>query len=179
MNAVIGQVLLWAGFLSGALATVYRVKNSENEWWTIHWPWFIGSVVCGVIGIVMYRASRQSVDREDEKVQADFGTLKPALAELLTGISSLRKELDELAPSEIIARIDSEFAEPFRVFADARESMIAEKGLAEFANVMTQFAAAERAVNRAWSAGADGYVDEVASCLERAEVLINNAHEML
>ena len=54
------------------------------------------------------------------------------------------------------------------LFADARESMIPAFGLASYAEVMTRFAGGERLVNRAWSASADGYLDEVVACLRDA-----------
>jgi hypothetical protein len=44
---------------------------------------------------------------------------------------------------------------------------------------MTEFAAGERAVNRSWSAAADGYVDEVAVCLEKAELFFRNVETAL
>jgi hypothetical protein len=179
MSGLIGQVLLWAGFLSGALATVFQVKNSTDEWSTINWPWFIGSIVVGAVGIALYRSSKSEQSGSDEKVQADFESLQPALIRLSASVDRLRKDLDGLAPTEITKRIDDEFADDFRIFVESRESMVAKLGMAEYANVMTQFAAAERAVNRAWSAGADGYVDEVDRCLDRASVLMGNATELL
>ena len=44
---------------------------------------------------------------------------------------------------------------------------------------MTEFAAAERYVNRSWSAAADGYVDEVAASLDKADQHLKNAQELL
>ena len=179
VSSLVGQVLLWAGFLSGALASVFEVKNKSDEWATINWSWFIASIIIGAIGIAVYRASRRSTAAKEEKLQSDFDCLRPALEQITVGIASLRKNLDELAPTQITKTIDDELVDEFRKFADARESIIEKQGMAEYANITTQFAAGERAVNRAWSAGADGYVDEVASCLDRASVLIDNALKML
>ena len=178
-QTIIGQVLLWAGFLSGALATVFQVKSIPNEWATINWFWFIASVVVGVVGIAIFRAAKKSSSNQVQKTQAEYGTLRPTIERISNSVANLRNELPNLAPSQITAQIDSTCAEDFNAFVEARESIIGEKGLPEYANIMTQFAADERAVNRAWSAGADGYVDEVETCLERATVLLNNAKEML
>ena len=41
-------------------------------------------------------------------------------------------------------------------------------GMQNFADVMSNFAAGERYINRVWSASTVGYVDEVRSYLERA-----------
>ena len=41
-------------------------------------------------------------------------------------------------------------------------------GIQNYADVMSNFAAGERYINRVWSASTDGYVDEVREYLERA-----------
>ncbi|MFK7769282.1 MAG: hypothetical protein AB8B55_18820 [Mariniblastus sp.] len=176
---IVGQVLLWAGFLSGSLASVFQIKSVPNEWSTINWPWFIASIVIGAIGIAIFRAGRKSSADQGEKIQAEYKTLKPTIERLAKSVANLKHDLPNLAPTQITAQIDSTCAEDFNAFVEARESIIGEKGLPEYANVMTEFAAAERAVNRAWSAGADGYVDEVESCLTRAGNLLENAKAML
>jgi len=176
---IIGQILLWAGFLSGAFATVYQIKAEPNEWNTINWPWFIASIVVGVVGIAIFRTGKKASTTQFEKTQADYATLGPTIGRLSQSVANIRKDLPKLAPSEITKRIDDTCAEDFNTFVEARESIIGEKGMPEYANVMTQFAAAERAVNRAWSAGADGYLDEVESCLDRAGVLLENARNLL
>ena len=66
-----------------------------------------------------------------------------------------------------------------RDFADGRDSITVEYGLSVFAEVMTQFAAGERAINRAWCAAADRYVDEAAACVERAVVFFHEAKREL
>ena len=40
--------------------------------------------------------------------------------------------------------------------------------LKTYADVMTEFASAERSINRAWSAAADGYIDEINLCIDRS-----------
>ena len=155
-SALLGQILLWGGFLSGSLATVFRFKNESNEWATINWPWFIASVVVGAIGIAIYRRAKFAASGESDRVQSEFDCLQPALENLIKEVAQLKSDLAELAPSEIAKRIDERIADDLRTFAEARESIIPKRGLAEYANIMTQFAAGERAVNRAWSAGADG-----------------------
>ena len=44
---------------------------------------------------------------------------------------------------------------------------------------MTQFASAERFVNRAWSAAADGYTTEAADSLQRAQDHLNQASQLM
>ena len=85
-----------------------------------------------------------------------------------------RKTLDVY---EIKDRIDEQLAPELASFADAREAMIPSFGMQGYADVMTRFAGAERMINRAWSASADGYIDEVWKCLERASALLDEAGE--
>jgi hypothetical protein len=54
-------------------------------------------------------------------------------------------------------------------FVDARTAIGHVYGLQEYADVMSYFASAERALNRAWSASTDGYVNEVNSSLQKAK----------
>jgi hypothetical protein len=75
--------------------------------------------------------------------------------------------------------IDDRLALDLATFVNARETMIHIHGLQAYADVMTQFAAAERSINRAWSASADGYIDEVWICLDRAKTLMTNAQQTL
>jgi hypothetical protein len=67
-------------------------------------------------------------------------------------------------------RIDELFAEDLATFVEARESLSHIHGLQVYADVMSHFASAERYLNRAWSASADGYLDEVTAYLDRAQV---------
>lgn len=175
----IGQILLWGGFLSGALASVMQIKAEPNAWATINWPWFIASVGVGVAGIVIFRIGRRSSTSEIEKAHSDFATLGPALDRISSAVSKLQIDLPHLAPSEIPKQIDATCVDDLNLFAEGRESIITKKSMADYAAVMTEFAAAERTINRAWSAGADGYLDEVESCLQRASSLLENARALL
>ena len=64
--------------------------------------------------------------------------------------------------------IDDQLAVELAEFAELRGSLIAAFGLQEYAGIMSEFALAERTINRIWSASADGYIDEVHRCLDRA-----------
>jgi hypothetical protein len=66
-----------------------------------------------------------------------------------------------------------------RRFADARESLIHLFGLQAYANVMSDFAAGERYVNRIWSASADGYDGEARNYLGKAAAQFRAARQQL
>jgi hypothetical protein len=50
-------------------------------------------------------------------------------------------------------------------------------GMQNYADVMSNFAAGERYINRVWSASTDGYADEVNLYLDRALSQFREAHE--
>jgi hypothetical protein len=49
-------------------------------------------------------------------------------------------------------------------------------GMQNYADVMSNFAAGERYINRVWSASTDGYVDEVNMYIDRALEQFREAH---
>lgn len=205
---IFGQVLLWAGFLVGSLATVFNADSKgikylksltddgaekgryelpdlsgvvvpEDGWHLIPWTWYIPAAVVCIAGIVMIRLGSSAQSQKSEKSEASLAEIRERIANVIESVSRLSKETDTLAPSKIAKRIDDDIADDLRVFADGRDSITLEYGLNVFADVMTQFAAGERAINRAWSASADGYVDEAATCLHRGEQLMRAAQEIL
>lgn len=205
---ILGQVLLWAGFLVGSLATVYNADSKgvnhvkglteenaltgryelpdlsgvvvpEDGWHLIPWKWYIPAALVCVAGIVMIRMGSTAETQKSEKSEASLSEITARIGIVIENVSRLSKETDNLAPSKIAKRIDDDLADDLRVFAEGRDSITSEYGLNVFADVMTQFAAGERAINRAWSASADGYVDETATCLQRAEQLMRSAKSVL
>ena len=205
---ILGQALLWAGFLVGSLATVYSADSKgiehlkalttedaeagryelpdlsgvvvpEDGWHLIPWVWYIPAALVCIAGIVMIRMGSTAESHKSEKSEASLSEITTRIGNVIENVSRLSKETDTLAPSKIAKRIDDDLADDLRVFAEGRDSITSEYGLNVFADVMTQFAAGERAINRAWSASADGYVDEAATCLQRAEQLMRSAKDVL
>lgn len=207
---ILGQILLWLGFLSGALATVFHspgkglnyVKGLTQDqvdeagmrfelpdlsgleipadgWNLIQWPWYLISVAVAIAGVVLLYAGKSSEGKKSEKTKANLEEIKKSLDRLIVNVSSFKKSMQTMPPSQMTKHIDDVLADDFRIFADGRDSITAEHGLPVFAEVMSQFAAGERAVNRAWSAAADGYVDEAETCIERAEQMLRVAQTEL
>lgn len=163
-----GQALMWTGFVATAIVST-RQTNA------IDWTAYAAAFAVGAAGVVILRATaRRSAE---EQAAASVG-----LAALATSLSNIREWLgkqlgsrDSIGVYEIHLRIDEQLTHDLRAFADGREAIIDACGLEVYAAVMSEFATAERTINRAWSASADGYVDEVWRCLERAESLIAEA----
>ena len=133
----------------------------------------------GVAGVAMMRASARAAAEHSDRVDAEFTTLTDSLEKLAARLAELRRRQEQMTPEQIVQFIDDQCAEPFADFADSRNALIQRFGLPGFASVMTQFASAERFVNRAWSAAADGYVEEVKASLDRADGHLRLAHGLL
>ena len=201
----LGQLLLWSGFLVGSLATVLNseakgvkfvkgltpeyakdhrygfvdlssIPVPEDGWHLIPWAWYIPAALVCVVGIVLIRLGTSSEGKKSDKTEASLAEIKTSLGHAIAKVDELSGQVksDSLAPSKIAERID-DIAEDLRIFADGRDSITAEYGLNTFADVMTKFASGERTINRAWSASADGYLDEASQCIERAAMLFKDA----
>ncbi|MCA9718607.1 MAG: hypothetical protein H6713_22285 [Myxococcales bacterium] len=161
-------MLLWVGVL---LTSFVSVREAAS----IDWLLYGVTAAVGVAGVVLLRLTAGVGASEADKLRAGIDAMRAsltALRERLTGIEERRQTLDVY---EIKDRIDEQLAPELASFADAREAMIPSFGMQGYADVMTRFAGAERMINRAWSASADGYVDEVWICLERASGLLDEA----
>jgi hypothetical protein len=177
--SILGQILLWAGFLAGSLATVFRLEIADDKWSTIDWSWYGISVAVGVAGVIMIRASKLAARGTSQKSQADLEQIRTNLDHLIVSVETFHQNVGQMTPKQMLEFIDNNLADDLREFADGRESITIECGLAVFAEVMTHFAAGERAINRAWSAAADRYVDEAATCVERAMNFLHEAKREL
>ncbi len=176
---LLGQILLWTGFLGAAVASVWRLEIANDPWSTVPWGWYGGSMLVGVCGVIMLRASMNIAAGDSATVDANVSTLGSCMDQLLVHIGELRSTLADSAPLDVVHFIDEKCAGPFSDFADARYALVQLYGLQAFAEIMTQFASGERFVNRAWSAAADGYMEEAGASLERAEGHLQRASEQM
>ena len=174
----LGHILLWIGFLAAAFVSVSRLEDSSDKWSTIPWLWYGVAMVIGVTGIAFLRTARRQDHADDEKTEAQYSVVRNSLDKLSETVSRLCDQT-EYRPAAVVRSIDDDCAEPFSDFADSRQALVKRFGMKVYADVMTEFASAERYVNRSWSAAADGYVDEIASSLKRAKRHLQNAKDLI
>ena len=181
MNAtrVVGHVLLWLGFLAGAFVAVRSVEVEAAPWSTISWPAYGLAIFVATAGVVVLRATKTAVGVALAEEAKAIDQLEAILARLQSTVEQWSSQSDEINVYEFHGMIDETLAEDLGQFADLRETMIPEFGLDHYARIMTEFALAERTLNRTWSASADGYIDEVRTCLARAAAHLTTARKRL
>jgi len=160
----LGFALMSLGFLGGAF---FMVQYPTSVPWT---SFAIPTVVC-TIGSAMMRMAQKSAGSEAGKVAEDITTIERSLGELVVRVKAMNTDKDQpdVDVFSFSGRIDDECMELINDFVDAREAIIHRYGLPAYASMMDAFALGERSLNRCWCASADGYIDEVKRCLERAE----------
>ncbi len=159
--SIIGQCLLWLGFLGGSLATVLRLENEQAPWQTIPWLAYLGSVLVGVVGVVLLRLQKAAERSQSASSQVGLEAVTAHLQTAASQVGQLVQQLDDMTCEDVLEFVDQKCGPSLAEFADGRQVISDRFGTTVYAAVMTEFASGERYLNRAWSAAADGYVDEV------------------
>ena len=170
---MIGSILLAVGFLAGTYTAVSHEKSVN---WT-EYGICAGIMIAGMITLGMSRVSEAA--QAGEKHDQDMDTLETSIASLVDKVRNFQNAPGDEDQLTIYTRIDDELMEDLHNFVEARESMIPRLGMQTYANIMSPFATGERLLNRAWSASADGYVDEVRDCVAGARAELERAKQLL
>jgi hypothetical protein len=174
----LGHSLLWIGFLAASFASLCRLEQDGSKWSTIPWVWYAVWIGVGVVGVFLLRRANRHAATDDAKTDAEYSVIERSL-ETVAAIVERLCQTHEHVPAHVLRCIDDECIEPLADFADARQALVKRFGLTVYADVMTEFASAERYLNRSWSAAADGYVDEIATSLDRAQQHLRRAQGIL
>lgn len=164
--------VFFVGTMTAAFAAV-RLSDA------VEWPLFALGFACAILGTVGMRVVRRRDAARETRTDAEVETLLGEMGMLRRGLATLVSNLRDADVYEVHRRIDAELLSPLEAFAEARESIRDHFGVDAFAQVMDPFAVGERALNRAWSASADGYIDEVRTAMGRAERSFERAEQTL
>ncbi len=174
----IGTLLLFGGFIIAAFASVQQADEKGLDWAAINWGLYAVGAVFGVIGIGMLRSAAIEAGAHSAMVDSDMQTIDDTLQTLVTKVDALNTGRDDIGVYGVHTHIDDNLVEELDAFVEVRESIAHRYGLQKYADLMSQFALAERNLNRAWSASADGYIDETWKCLDNAQNLIRGAQSL-
>ncbi len=156
-----------------------RVRAFSLSRWSGRWLFLLS--VCGLLaGAVMMRMSRaRAIGRAVEA-----GDPSVLLDEIIASVGNIRASLEGMSDEEdrlraVTQRVGALQEGAIARFVEARDQLVQRLGLARFATVMDRFASAERMLNRAWSAAADGVLGESVECLGNAEARFGEARERM
>ena len=166
----IALLMVFGTFLAGAFITVLDPRE-------VNWTWMVPVLLVGTVGLWLSRRAEYKAARAGNKLAGNIDLLGRNLSNIHARLSLICQNKDELPTYEARFEIDRLFRDELNEFADARESMIHVFGMQNYADVMSNFAAGERYINRIWSASTDGYVDEVNLYLDKALAQFTEALE--
>ncbi|MBT8091512.1 MAG: hypothetical protein KJN77_00640 [Gammaproteobacteria bacterium] len=167
----IAYLLLVAGFLLGAYATSLNEQNVE-------WTLFVIAAIAAVAGVVIAKRSDRADARADHVLEANRGELNESIGNIVRDLEEMTSG-DMPKDEQLREWIDHRLRPDLRRFVEARESMVHLYSLQTYADIMSEFAAGERYINRVWSASADGYAEEAARYLHRAVGQFADARDQL
>ena len=152
-----------------------RTLVSADPWRKINWLLFSIFASVGWVGVVLLRIAKVSGRAKSIDKQADLLGVVATLREATAGVKELDENLPLLSCEEVLQIIDERLAPKLTSFADDRQVLADQLGISAYTQIMTEFASGERYLNRAWSAAADGYVDEVVTAVGNAKTFLNDA----
>jgi hypothetical protein len=163
-------LMVVTSFLAGAFVASLDPRSIE-------WTYMVPALLVGFVGLILHRKATHKEIRGGKRLAGNIQILGDSLRNICRNLEAVCARGDDLPVYEARFEIDRLFREDLSRFAEARESMIHVFGMQNYADVMSNFAAGERYINRVWSASTDGYVDEVRMFLERAREQFNEAQQ--
>lgn len=170
------------------------IKLKVKQFGFMRWShnWVFGLAVLGLLGgaALVRTAEKKAVEIvitstsgeiTEEQAAKDPGAILASARITATDLKDGLKLIPtpEGRMAEILHHFGALQREEMMDFVACRPSLVAKYGLSGFAMLMDQFSAAERQVNRAWSAAADGVEVEAIACLEMSEKLFIETEEKL
>lgn len=168
----IGFFLLICGFLLGAYSTALDVQITS-------WKLFVPAAIVAIAGVVMIKRQSRGASRSKTLLTANRTELEESLSNIVRELEQIELDSQGTSTRRLRQSIDEKLRDDLRRFADARESMVHLYGLQAYADIMSEFAAGERYVNRVWSAAADGYEAEAWTYIQKAQAQFRSAARRL
>jgi hypothetical protein len=167
-----GYVLLVIGFLAGAYFASTDADSTD-------WGWFVPAAALAAAGVVLIKRSARAGATASHVLEGNRRDLAESLTRICDNLEQLHRDRDAIPSHAMRFEIDRLFRDDLMRFVDARQSLSHLYGLQVYADVMSEFAAGERYLNRVWSASADNYVDEVMRYLGKALEQFRHAKSLL
>ncbi len=153
-----------------------------NRFDFFRWPhWWVFLIACaGLLGgaFLVRRAQKAELTRSGSVGKTENPTdARTVFARLSGRLDELTKDLERATSTDekleaIVRRIGNIQRDDVPAFVADRPALVNRLSLAGYAELMDNFAGMERQLNRAWSAAADGYLDEAMTALQNAQPLL-------
>ena len=167
-----GYLLLIGGFLTAAYSTALDTQLTN-------WTYFIPAAIGAIAGVLIIKRQDRGEARSEHVLTANRAELRDSLSNIIRDLEQIDSDSQSLSAIELRNAIDDKLRNDLRRFADARESLVHLYGLQVYADIMSEFAAGERYVNRVWSAAADDYEAEAWTYVGKALTRFKDATELL
>jgi hypothetical protein len=167
-----GFLLTTLGFLAGAFLASLDPR-------IINWAAYLPAIAVGAVGVWLLKRDSMAHARSDETLASNRANIEESLNRIVANLEELESGKEGIPPWELRFEIDHRFREDLNAFVEARESLSHIYGLQAYADIMSDFAAGERYLNRVWSASADGYVQEAKDYIHRALIQFQHARRKL
>lgn len=152
-----------------------RVRVKEFAWsrWQHLWLFVLATIGLFTGAMLLRRASAQALAQQTKDDRQSATAPATLLKTALERIRQLQRDIatmhDPNARAELIIQtLDELHEQAFEPFVAARPTLVNQHGMSGYAQIMDRFAAAERQLNRAWSAAADRVLNESELCIEQA-----------
>lgn len=167
----IAYLLICGGFLYGAYVTALDAE-------IVDWLLFGLAAVAAIAGVILAKRADRAEATSGDLLETNRNELSESIANV---VRDLKQMTDGTAAQgeELRDWIDEKLRPDLRRFVEARESMVHLYGLQTYADIMSEFAAGERYINRVWSSSADGYDTEAETYLTRAAEQFHDAQQQL
>ncbi|HID75177.1 MAG TPA: hypothetical protein EYP56_04180 [Planctomycetaceae bacterium] len=170
--------------LRGAGVKAIRVKEFQLRRWQARW-YFLLAVAGLLAGAwASRRAGRGRAEAAAETADRRVASPAGLLAQMQESVEQLASETSAMAyrPGAlgvIVHELGQLQRSQIPAFGEARQQLAGQLGMRRMAAVMDSFAAAERQINRAWSAAVDEADDEALRCLREAAELLAETRRRL
>jgi len=168
----IAHLLLLAGFLGGAYVAALDEK-------LVDWKLFAFAAAAAIAGVIIAKRTAAAAARSDTVLETNRNELNESIDNIVRDLNEISENGEAPVGAALRDWIDTTLRNDLRRFAEARQSMVHLYGLQTYADIMSEFAAGERYVNRIWSAAADDYDDEASRYIERARTQFGKAQSDL
>jgi hypothetical protein len=166
--------------LRAAGVQTLRIKQFSFTRWQGKWFFLLSLVGLTAGGLLSRTRPQDTATESGEPTKTPEQTLHALHQQLQQLQTDLSKQPDDTQRLDLIVQRIGQFQRTdIPAFVDARETLIASHGLSGYAALMDTFAAAERQLNRAWSAAVDQHLDESTTCLEQANALLEETQARL